>query len=295
MGAFLWDDPDHNQWSEIAWIMEEQMNWWIYSGQGFIGAFDRPWSEWSRITDPNTDHLNATHPMHPGIFGSHANVRAPVRTTGTPCKITQSLGMATQIQHEVFWLGITWLHGLFRDKKQQQSRVRLNFNVCTDVENKERAKKKKGDDFFRGKTWKLAVRNASHQQGENKRLWKTKANRNTSNKSLVNTYDISYKRWVTRKFYVVVVQDNVKEIYKKSVLHVQSCFLLIRAVDFFCRSRCRRRLALHDFVFFFVSVHSKYINENIIWPSRAHEPANVWDHLCHWLPELFRSVLRKLM
>ena len=24
--------------------------------------------------------------------------------------------MATQMQHEVFWLEITWLHGLFRDK-----------------------------------------------------------------------------------------------------------------------------------------------------------------------------------
>ena len=26
------------------------------------------------------------------------------------------------------------------------------------------------------------------------------------------------------KFHVVVVQNNVKEMYKKNVLHVQSCF-----------------------------------------------------------------------
>ena len=39
-----------------------------------------------------------------------------------------------------------------------------------------------------------------------------------------NTYDnFSIKR-VARKFLVVVVQNNGKEMYKKSVLHVQSCF-----------------------------------------------------------------------
>ena len=26
MGAFLWDDPDHDQRSEITWIMVDQMN-----------------------------------------------------------------------------------------------------------------------------------------------------------------------------------------------------------------------------------------------------------------------------
>ena len=41
------------------------------------------------------------------------------------------------------------------------------------------------------------------------------------------TYDISSKKRVTKKFlkfHVVVVQNNRKEIHKKSVLHVQSCF-----------------------------------------------------------------------
>ena len=50
-GAFLWDDPDQDQWSEITRIMVDQMNRWIHSGQGFIGSFDLPWSKWSRITD----------------------------------------------------------------------------------------------------------------------------------------------------------------------------------------------------------------------------------------------------
>ena len=39
-----------------------------------------------------------------------------------------------------------------------------------------------------------------------------------------NMYEISSVKRVTRKFHVVVVQNNGKEMYKKSVLHVQSCF-----------------------------------------------------------------------
>ena len=51
MGAFLWDDPDQDQLSEIAWIIVDQMNRWILIQSGFIGSIDLPWSEWSRITD----------------------------------------------------------------------------------------------------------------------------------------------------------------------------------------------------------------------------------------------------
>ena len=39
----------------------------------------------------------------------------------------------------------------------------------------------------------------------------------------VSTYDISYIRCVTRTFHVVVVQNNVKEMYKKCAA-VQNCF-----------------------------------------------------------------------
>ena len=38
-----------------------------------------------------------------------------------------------------------------------------------------------------------------------------------------HVYNISSIKRVTRKFRVVVVQNNGKEMYKKSVLHVQSC------------------------------------------------------------------------
>ena len=61
-GAFLWDDPDWDQWSEITRIMVDQMNRWIHCGKAFIGSFDLPWSMWSRITDPDVDHLKGIHP-----------------------------------------------------------------------------------------------------------------------------------------------------------------------------------------------------------------------------------------
>ena len=55
-------------------------------------------------------------------------------------------------------------------------------------------------------------------QRENERQWK---------KVNGNTYDISSIKRVTEKFlelHDVVVQNNGKEMYKKSVMHVQSCF-----------------------------------------------------------------------
>ena len=64
------------------------------------------------------------------------------------------------------------------------------------------------------------MRNTSGYQGKNERKRKKKLG----------------SFW---KFYVVIVQNNGKEMYKKSVLHVQRCFFLL---IFFCCFRCRRRL-----------------------------------------------------
>ena len=63
LGAFLWDDPDQDQWSKITRIMAHQRNRGIHSGQGFLGSFDAPWSEWSWITDPDLDHPKGRHPL----------------------------------------------------------------------------------------------------------------------------------------------------------------------------------------------------------------------------------------
>ena len=56
-------------------------------------------------------------------------------------------------------------------------------------------------------------------QGENERQWK---------KVNGNTYDISSKKRVTERFLEVSrrsrAYNNGKEMYQKSVLHVQSCF-----------------------------------------------------------------------
>ena len=59
------------------------------------------------------------------------------------------------------------------------------------------------------------MRNASGHQGENE--WQRK-------RVNWNAYNISSIKRVTGKFHFVVVQNNGKEMYKKSVLHVQSCF-----------------------------------------------------------------------
>ena len=53
---------------------------------------------------------------------------------------------------------------------------------------------------------------------------RVKMNDNEKKKVNKNMYEISSAKRVTRKFHVVVVQNNGKEMYKKSVLHVQSCF-----------------------------------------------------------------------
>ena len=63
-GAFLWDDPEQDQWSKITQIMAHQRNREILAQSGFLGSFDAPWSEWSWITDPDLDHPKETHPKN---------------------------------------------------------------------------------------------------------------------------------------------------------------------------------------------------------------------------------------
>ena len=76
--------------------------------------------------------------------------------------------------------------GIFRKKKQQQSRV--FFAVIWEKE-LERVIKNKRDEFCRNKNMKIqsgceTMRNASGQQSENVRQWKIKANMNTGDKIL---------------------------------------------------------------------------------------------------------------
>ena len=59
-GVFLWDDPDEDQWSEIAWVITSQMNQWILLQGRIVGSLDLLQTKWSWITDPDTDHPNGT-------------------------------------------------------------------------------------------------------------------------------------------------------------------------------------------------------------------------------------------
>ena len=85
----------------------------------------------------------------------------------------------------------------------------------------------------------------NQMQGENERQWK-KVNE--------NTYDISSIKSVTKRFLEASRCSRAKQrqrMYKKSVLHAQSSFLLIRDLLLFFTvlRRCLRRLALHYFIF----------------------------------------------
>ena len=50
-GALLWDDPDWDQWSEIIWIMVDQMNRWNYPFPEWIH-----WFIWSTMIRVISDH-----------------------------------------------------------------------------------------------------------------------------------------------------------------------------------------------------------------------------------------------
>ena len=85
------------------------------------------------------------------------------------------------------------------------------------------------------------MRNASGHQGENEWQSKKKINK--------NTYYISSIKRVTRN-HVEVGQNNGKETSKKNVLaRAKLLFCLLDLLLFFNRSRCLRRLALHDSIF----------------------------------------------
>ena len=63
---------------------------------------------------------------------------------------------------------------------------------------------------------------------------KTKGTGAQATKVLVITYDNSSKKLcVTKKFHILVVQNNRQKNVQKNVRHVQICiFLLIRSVDY---------------------------------------------------------------
>ena len=59
------------------------------------------------------------------------------------------------------------------------------------------------------------MRNASGHRGENERQWKKKKQTNKLSKNTLGSF------W---KFHVVVVQNNVTEMYKKCAAHAELLF-----------------------------------------------------------------------
>ena len=88
------------------------------------------------------------------------------------------------------------------------------------------------------------MRNASGHLGTNERQWK-KVNK--------NTYDISSIKRVTRKFLKVSRCSHAKQgqrnVQRKCAARAKLLFCYLVLFLCFHRSRCLRRLALHDFTF----------------------------------------------
>ena len=113
-----------------------------------------------------------------------------------------------------------------REKEKVGGRP-ANLNEKKGNRDLEREIKNNGDSFFVGKTtWKFCsggekMRNASGHQGENERRWKK-----SEQEHVRHFLHKSCNEEVSGSFtlYFVVMQNNGKEIYKKSVLHVQIFF-----------------------------------------------------------------------
>ena len=83
--------------------------------------------------------------MHPRNFSSHVTIRPPARPSSPRAhqyKITQSTGMATQMQRKVYFERNRVAARTFKEKKQQQSRVfsHVIFDVYTHLDNREKAR-----------------------------------------------------------------------------------------------------------------------------------------------------------
>ena len=125
-------------------------------------------------------------------------------------------------------LCITWQLGLLKRKNQHQSRFfffQLIFNVYADMDNRERARasdKKQSRRISRPNMkilkqsgWeneKMLVASEVKMRGSEKESERTATQ---ATEFLVRTHDISSVKHVNRKFHLVVVQNDDREMYKK--------------------------------------------------------------------------------
>ena len=109
----------------------------------------------------------------------------------------------------------------YRERERQRKREsRRQVSDAKRRKERQRARardKKSGDE---------KIRNASGHQGEYERQWKKKQTNKKQKTQQHNMYDISSIKRVARNVLefslpIVVVQNNGKEMYKKSVLRLQ--------------------------------------------------------------------------
>ena len=108
-----------------------------------------------------------------------------------------------------------------KDKEKVGGRPAKLNEKKSHIELEREIKKERGHYFFIGRTtWKFCsggekMRSASGHRGENERQWKKKKQTNKLSKNTLGSF------W---KFHVVVVQNNVTEMYKKCAARAELLF-----------------------------------------------------------------------
>ena len=165
--------------------------------------------------------------MHARNFGCHVTVRPSARPPVLPsapqgnqremiCFPVSSLQPVFNMMINVDVMVILATRTFRKRKTTTTTKPSLNRERAR-ARDKTKNKNKKKSNL------KMEMINFSGQYGENERQWKRKRAGTQETKLFVRTWDVPSKKRVTRKFHAVVVQDNDKEMQKRSVLHVQSC------------------------------------------------------------------------
>ena len=161
--------------------------------------------------------------MHARNFGCHVTVRPSARPPVLPSAPQGN-------QREMICFPVSSLQPVFNMMinvdvmvilATRTFRKRKTTTTTEPSLNRERARAR--DKTKKKSNLKMEMINFSGQYGENERQWKRKRAGTQETKLFVRTWDVPSKKRVTRKFHAVVVQDNDKEMQKRSVLHVQSC------------------------------------------------------------------------
>ena len=172
------------------------------------------------------------------------------------------------------------------EKRQRKRESRLRASEAQRDKGRQRSrardKKKKWRNFFLEEQhqnfvaavtrWEMLAA-TNKMQGENERQWK---------KVKESTYDIfSIKIASFWTFHFAVVQNNSKEMYKKSMLHVQSCILANLGYVFLGKSKCRIPNPKTDFAFFWANPKTDHESiKSTLWVDSS-DQIQIWIFEIH--------------